>query len=91
MKKSIALGAVLAALMAIPSFAAPICSGTFGLPDDIYSEREINDFNFEMLRGNGVDVIRTEIWGGCIRAFVIGPDGTEEMQFFEPTNFRRVE
>jgi hypothetical protein len=91
MKKSIALGAVLAVLVATPSLAAPICSGSFGLSRELYSEEDINDYNYNMLRGKGVDVISAEIWGGCIRAFVRQADGREVMEFYEPTNFRRVE
>jgi len=31
------------------------------------------------------------MWGGCIRAWVRLPGGSEEMQFFEPLNLRRVQ
>jgi hypothetical protein len=91
MNKSIALGLALSALLATPTLAAPICSGTFGLSRELYSEDDINDYNYSMLRSKGVDVVRAEIWGGCIRAFVIQADGREQMEFYEPTNFRRVE
>ncbi|WP_332687976.1 hypothetical protein [Devosia sp.] len=91
MNKSIALGLALSALLATPTLAAPICSGTFGLSRELYSEADINDYNYSMLRSKGVDVTRVEIWGGCIRAFVIQADGSEQMEFYEPTNFRRVE
>ncbi|MFN4209459.1 MAG: hypothetical protein ACK4G5_02735 [Devosia sp.] len=91
MKKSIALGLALSALLAAPTFAAPLCTGTFSLSREWYSEADINEYNQDMLRSKGVNVVRTEIWGGCIRAFVLQPDGSEQMEFYEPTNFRRVE
>jgi hypothetical protein len=90
MKKSLLVGVALAVIASAPAMAAPICSGSFGLPREFYSESDINDYNQQMLRSYGVDASRVEIWGGCIRAYVRQPDGTEEMQFFEPLNFRRV-
>jgi len=90
MNKSLIFGVALAAIASTPTLAAPICSGSFGLPRDRFSEAEINDYNQQMLRSYGVDASRVEIWSGCIRAYVRQPDGTEEMQFFEPLNFRRV-
>jgi hypothetical protein len=91
MNKSIALGLALSAIMATPALAAPICSGTFGLSREVYSEADINDYNLNMLRSNGVRATSAEIWGGCIRAFVRQDDGREVMEFYEPTNFRRVQ
>jgi hypothetical protein len=91
MNKSIALSLVLTAIMATPTLAAPICSGTFGLSREIYSEDDINEYNFNVLRSKGIPVTRSEIWGGCIRAFVKQPDGSEQMEFYEPTSFQRVE
>lgn len=91
MNKPLAFSLIAFALMAAPAAAAPICSGSFGLDLEIYSEADLNDYNYNILRGNGVDVVRTEIWGGCIRAFVRLEDGSEQMQFFDPQGFRRVE
>ena len=82
--------AILAALAA-PAMAAPACSGSFALDRARYSEAEINAYNLDLLRGMGVDVTRAEMWGGCIRVWVRGVDGREEMQFYEPLNLRRVE
>jgi len=76
---------------AIPAMAVPACSGSFALDMDYYTEADLNDFNLDLLRSIGVDAVRAEIWGGCIRAFVKLPDGSEEMQFYEPLNLRRVE
>ena len=90
MIKTIALALLASVAMAVPAMAAA-CSGSFALDEDWYTEAEINDYNETLLRGIGVDVTRAEIWGGCIRAFVRLPDGTEEMQFFEPNGLRRVE
>jgi hypothetical protein len=82
--------ALLAATTA-PVLAVPACSGSFALDMDYFTEADLNEFNLDLLRSVGVDAVRTEIWGGCIRAFVRLPDGSEEMQFYEPLNLRRVE
>ena len=89
MIKTIAIALAATAMMAAPAMAAS-CSGSFALDDELYSEAEINDYNEMLLRGAGVDVTSAEIWGGCIRAWVRLPDGSEEMQFYEPLNLRRV-
>ena len=76
---------------AAPALAVPACSGSFALDMDYFTEAQLNEFNLDLLRSVGVDAIRAEIWGGCIRAFVRLPDGSEEMLFYEPLYFRRVE
>lgn len=91
MRPALPLAFALIAAMASPALAAPICSGTFGLDPEIFSEAEINDFNFDLLRSRGVNVTRTEMWGGCIRAFVRQADGREAMEFYDPMTLRRVE
>lgn len=60
----------------------------FGAP---YTEQERNDLDLMRLRQDGVDATRVERWNGCIRAFVRKPEGGEEMQFFDPNNYRRVQ
>ncbi len=87
---SLLTGVALAVIASTSAIAAPICSGSFALPRELYSETDINNYNKQVLRSYGVDATRVEIWSGCIRAFVRLPDGSEEMQFFEPLNFRRV-
>lgn len=91
MIKTLALSLLVSCALAAPALAVPVCSGSFALDHEWYTEAEINDYNEDLLRGIGVDVQHAEIWGGCIRAFVRLPDGTEEMQFFEPMGLRRVE
>ncbi|WEK03181.1 MAG: hypothetical protein P0Y65_13330 [Candidatus Devosia phytovorans] len=91
MIKTIALALTATALMAAPAMAAAACSGSFALDKEYYTEAQINDYNEDLLRSRGVDVVRAEQWGGCIRAFVRTADGREEMQFFEPLNLRRVQ
>lgn len=90
MIKTMALALMATVAMALPA-AAAACSGSFALDREWHTEAEINEYNEILLRGIGVDVTRAEIWGGCIRAFVRQPDGSEEMQFFEPIGLRRVE
>mgnify|MGYP001029481575 CR=1 FL=1 len=90
MFKTLILTAAAAALMTAPAMAAA-CSGSFALDKKWHTEADINDYNAMLLRGIGVDVVRAEIWGGCIRAWVRTADGREEMQFFEPLNLRRVQ
>ncbi|MHA6729258.1 hypothetical protein [Devosia sp. A369] len=91
MIKTIALPLILGALLTAPALAAPICSGSFALSKDLHSEADINAYNLRTLQSRGIDATASEIWGGCIRAWVRGPDGSQQMQFFEPLNFQRVE
>ena len=91
MRAILPLTLALLAGTAAPALAVPACSGSFALDMDYYTEAQLNDFNLDLLRSIGVDAVRAEIWGGCIRAFVRLPDGREEMQFFEPIGLRRVE
>lgn len=57
---------------------------------EAYTESELNEFDLMELRQRGVDATGVERWNGCIRAFVRTPTG-EEMQFFDPNSFRRVQ
>lgn len=91
MFKTIALPLIFGALLTIPALAAPACSGSYGMSKDFYTEAEINANNFDALRSRGVDVTRSELWGGCIRAWVRQADGSEQMQFFEPLTLQRVQ
>ena len=90
MSKTIALVLIATAMMAAPTMAAT-CSGSFNLGDEWYEEARINERNEMLLRGIGVDVISTEIWGGCIRAWVRTADGRAEMQLYDPVHLRRVD
>jgi hypothetical protein len=91
MRAILPLTLALLAATATPALAVPACSGSFALDMEYYTEADLNEFNLDLLRSIGVDAIRAEVWGGCIRAFVRLPDGGEEMQFYEPLNLRRVE
>ena len=91
MRPALPLAFALIAAIASPALAAPACSGSFELSRERYREADINEFNLNLLRGIGVDATRAEMWGGCIRAWVRLPGGSEEMQFFEPLNLRRVQ
>ena len=91
MPKTLAPALILVALLTAPAAAAPMCSGSFALNRAFHTEAAINAYNRDMLRSLGVDVTRAEIWSGCIRVWVRLADGREEMQFYEPLNFRRVE
>ncbi|ODT83135.1 MAG: hypothetical protein ABS76_04200 [Pelagibacterium sp. SCN 64-44] len=90
MIKTIAITSAAVLLMSAPAMAAA-CSGSFALTGELFTEAEKNDYNQDLLRGRGIDAVRTEMWGGCIRAWVRLPSGQEEMQFFEPLTLRRVE
>ena len=57
MSKPLAIGLIAFALMAAPAVAAPICSGSFALDREIFSEADLRDYYYNMLRSNGVDVI----------------------------------
>jgi hypothetical protein len=91
MRPALPLAVILLAAAASPALAVPACSGSFALSLERHSETRVNELNLDLLRSIGVDATRTEIWGGCIRAWVRTADGREEMQFFEPLNLRRVE
>jgi hypothetical protein len=91
MRTILPLALAFVAATAAPALAVPACSGSFALDMDYFTEADLNEFNLDLLRSIGVDAVRAEIWGGCIRAFVRLPDGSEEMQFYEPIGLRRVE
>lgn len=91
MRTILPLALAFVAATAAPALAVPACSGSFALDMDYFTEADLNEFNLDLLRSIGVDAARAEIWGGCIRAFVRLPDGSEEMQFYEPIGLRRVE
>ncbi len=71
--------------------ARPGTHVSFGLSIGKFTEEERDRFNLMQLRQMGVDATRAEMWGGCIRAFVRKPGGGEEMQFFHPDSFERVD
>lgn len=91
MSKRIFASLAVLGLMTAPALAAPVCSGSFSYDREWYTEAQINEFHLNDLRSRGVNATRAEIWSGCIRAFVLLDDGTEEMQFFEPLGMRRVQ
>ena len=91
-----ALGLVICS--SLPAYAV-ICSSSgeglsmsfsLGLGANI-SEDDQNQFDLMNLRRLGVDATRVERWGGCLRAYVRKADGGEEMQYFEPGSYRRVQ
>lgn len=36
------------------------------------------------LRENGYNVDSVESWGGCVKAYIIDPDGHQHIAFFDP-------
>ena len=90
----------LSVLPALPAAAAPFCTDDrigahmhfeFSMGDHL-SQDDVDEFDLMQLRQMGVDATRVERWNGCIRAFVRKPNGVgEEMQFFDPNTFRRVQ
>ena len=91
------LSALALLVAAVPAQAA-FCTDdrgvvvTFGVQiGEPYTEQELNEFDLMRLRQEGVDATRVERWNGCIRAFVRKPEGGEEMQFFDPNTFERVQ
>lgn len=88
----------LALLVATAPAQAAFCTDdrgvvvTFGVHlGEPYTEQELNELDLMRLRQEGVDATRVERWNGCIRAFVRKPEGGEEMQFFNPNTFERVQ
>ncbi|PXA99183.1 hypothetical protein DMC47_04635 [Nostoc sp. 3335mG] len=84
----------------VPALAAPFCTGDDIMPPggfgitigEPYTDEERDNFDEMYLRQLGVNVQSDGIerWNGCIRAYVVRPDGTLEQQFFEPGSYRRV-
>ncbi|HEY8575897.1 MAG TPA: hypothetical protein VIL88_06115 [Devosia sp.] len=90
MSRKILTSLAILSAMTAPALAVPVCSGSYAMDQDWYTEKEITDFYEMDLRSRGVNAKRVELWSGCIRAYVTLEDGTEEMQFFEPLGLRRV-
>ena len=88
----------LTLLTALPAQAA-LCTDessgltvTFGFEQGEFNEEEQqNRLDLMALRQLGVDATRVERWGSCVRAFVRKPEGGEEMQYFNPGSYRRVQ
>lgn len=92
----LALAAALAA--ATPALAVPVCGGGSGLAVGFgfsiggpFTEAETNELELNLLRSKGVNATHTERWSGCIRAWVLQPDGREVMEFYDPDTLERVE
>lgn len=92
------LAALALTLVATMPAHALFCTGSgggvvvqFGVHlGEEYTESELNNFDLMALRQQGVDATAVERWNGCIRAFVRTATG-EEMQFFDPDTYRRVQ
>lgn len=92
------LAALAVTLLAtVPSYAV-MCRDTgnvmsfeYVVGDEIkVNESDRNDYDLTELRQRGVDAVRVERWGNCVRAYVRLPDGTQEMQFFNPGSYTRA-
>ena len=96
LRKSLAVLAVIM-LATLPAYAA-LCHDTGSVISFEYmdgdqvkvNEQDRNDYDMTELRQRGIDAVRVERWGTCVRAFVRLPDGTEEMQFFNPGSYTRA-
>tara|TARA_R110002124_G_scaffold44422_14_gene135590 strand:+ start:9486 stop:9782 length:297 start_codon:yes stop_codon:yes gene_type:complete len=47
-------------------------------------------YDLRMLQQRGIDAVHVERWGSCIQADVRLPDGTQEMQYFNPGSYTRA-
>ena len=56
-----------------------------------YDEQTRDQFDEMRLKQDGVDVASVDRWNGCIRAFVRKPEGGQEMQYFDPRTYKRVQ
>ncbi|RUT31239.1 hypothetical protein EMQ25_10280 [Arsenicitalea aurantiaca] len=98
---AIALGALS---LAAPAQAAPFCTnspGGFGVGVEFgvgtgFRDRSAERYNDRLeqykreLQRRGVNATSVEIWNGCLQAFVRNPDGTNGMEFYDPSTYRRV-
>tara|TARA_R110002020_G_scaffold50791_18_gene143757 strand:- start:644 stop:940 length:297 start_codon:yes stop_codon:yes gene_type:complete len=89
---------VLSLIAALPVQAALCTDETSGVSlsfeiqvGDSQDEETRNRLDLMALRQMGVDATRVERWGSCLRAYVRKPDGGEEMQYFNPGSYRRVQ
>jgi hypothetical protein len=94
------------ALLATPAFAISCDNSSdgirFGFSGNLtisggihigepYTEEELNTFDQMALRRRGIEATRVERWNGCLRAWVKGENGREQQQFFDPTNYDRLD
>ena len=56
-----------------------------------YNEQLRDQFDEMRLKQDGVDVASVDRWNGCIRAFVRKPEGGQEMQYFDPRTYKRLQ
>ncbi len=86
MMKNTIVALVAAAAMAgvaVPAMAAPP-------PVEVESSAFDSDYVLYQLQSKGVNASAVEEWGSYIRAFVIGEDGRQVMQFFDPDTLVQV-
>ncbi|MBD8065598.1 hypothetical protein IC608_08930 [Devosia sp. PTR5] len=98
-RRVLAAALILATVPALPVQALQYC--TDGRPGLNFSfgfsfggrmtENDRNEFDLMQLQRLGVAATRVERWNGCIRAFVRKPGGGEEMQYFDPNSYARLQ
>ncbi|HVY52873.1 MAG TPA: hypothetical protein VHA07_15090 [Devosia sp.] len=87
--------AVLAALVAGPALAVPMCDGPDFTKLDahgrfLYSEQEVSREAERQLHSLGIDAHDTRFWNGCIQTFVRDARGHDVMRFFDPDTYAEV-
>jgi hypothetical protein len=86
MNKTIALALTTAAMIGI---AAPVLAAPFG-----DGSKEMRDFRawsvLTTLQQDGVNATAVEEWGDYVRAYVLAPDGSQTMAFFDPITLKPV-
>ncbi|MDB5561117.1 MAG: hypothetical protein JWN11_535 [Hyphomicrobiales bacterium] len=85
-----AIGLCGASFLTLPALAQPVfCSGPSSDTLDPINE-DAGHFAIR-LRDAGISASGVESFGGCIRAYVTGSDGTTQMVYFDPETLQRLQ
>ena len=100
--KLAAMGLVAAMVMApIPAWAA-FCANEGPQAPQILEDRDGNgvlvtdteaqaSLDKQRLGEAGIAATSVERWNGCMRAFVVQPDGSRAMEIYDPASLRRLQ
>jgi hypothetical protein len=95
---SLAAAAVLAGSgFAMPAFAAALTPVAAGMSCDstaTQTDDPFGDFKGIIsgeLAAKGYKVSGIDSFGGCVRAYITGPDGSTHMAYFTPNSLKRID
>ena len=79
----------LVSAAALAGIAVPAMAASYEPAEDSISSFDADYVKYQ-LQAQGVNADSVEQWGGYVRAFVIGEDGRQVMQFFDPDTLVQV-